>query len=111
MKIPTDPRPDLSVDHELWQSALCAAVGRDQNAPVYWALDGLRCLGVSLRAKPDGALRLEPGEMDATEFQAACARYLLPHLTALRAVLRDAASRQAPEECVSQEMDAVRCAA
>jgi len=106
-----DPRPDLVADHPLWQGVLRVAGSRTEYAALYWALDGLRCLGVRLQRRPGGALRLEPGEMAPDEFQVACNRYLLPHLAALKAVLRAAAAVDQPSEPAPTTAEAVLCAA
>ena len=106
-----DPRPDLVADHALWQGVLCVAGSRTECGALYWALDGLRCLGVRLQRRPGGTLRLEPGELDPDEFQVACNRYLLPHLAALKAVLRTAAAVDQPSEPAPTTAEAVLCAA
>ena len=101
----SDPRPDLHVDHDLWQVTLQSVCEREGGASALsWALNGLRCLGVQIVSQQRGALRLASGEMDGEEFQRACQRYRLPHLLELRAALRDAARRkwlQDPELCRS----------
>jgi hypothetical protein len=98
---PNDPRPDLRLDHDLWQStlALASEPGSCQ-AELFWALDGLRCLGARLTRQRAGALRFERGEMDPDEFGQACRHYLLPHLPELRAILRSTADQQRAEEVV-----------
>jgi len=49
--------------------------------------------------------------MEPDEFQVACNRYLLPHLAALKAVLRAAAAVDQPSEPAPTTAEAVLCAA
>jgi hypothetical protein len=56
---------------------------------LYGALAGLRALGAQI-VRTDTGLRLTSGAIDQIEYDAAKARYLLPHRGALVALLSDA---------------------
>ncbi|MHB0858428.1 MAG: hypothetical protein ACYC5M_12750 [Anaerolineae bacterium] len=91
-----NPRPDLAQDQPLWASLLSAAYRKDGPNPegLFWALQGLRCLGARLRVGRH-TLLLERGEQDEATYHANRTRYLLPHAEVLRTLLVEGLPRKA----------------
>lgn len=97
----TDPRPDLTADHDRWQTLLEVAYRHDGQDPhgAYGALNGIRCCGARLAvASPAGTAppsagarpgsRLVRGdELTEAEYQRLRATYLVPHSEALTTLL------------------------
>jgi len=86
--LPTaDPRPDLHMDHALWQALLSRAHGGAIHGAgpdnLFWALQGLRCCGASL-VWIDKHLYLKRGQMSQAEYDQARERYLMPHAQTLK---------------------------
>jgi len=101
-----DPRPDLTADHDRWQTLLEAAYRHDGQDPhgAYGALSGIRCCGARLEvATPVGKApqaagmrtgwRLVRGdELTEAEYQRLRSIYLVPHTEALTRLLNVSAA-------------------
>lgn len=81
-----DPRPDLRRDSRLWSRLLASAW--DSPAGLFWALQGMRCMGAALTVGDKG-IELGRGERTEAEYQADRARYLMPHKARLIALLTE----------------------
>jgi hypothetical protein len=90
--VTADPRPDVAVDHVLWEMLLAMAHGAGNEA-LFWALNGLRCLGARL-VRMEGEMRLVCGEMRPAEYAAEREHWLLPHAGELVAMLGDLGRRE-----------------
>jgi hypothetical protein len=58
VRLTTDPRPDLTDDHHLWNDFSYLAAQRDEM--LAGVLHGFRCMGTRLRKNSDGKFVLRP---------------------------------------------------
>lgn len=90
-----DPRPDLTLDHRVWQELLNAAFVRDGNDPwgVFASLHGLRCCGAALEPAKVG-VQLVHGELSDEEYVSLRKQWLLPQRTLFANLLKGVGTRQ-----------------
>lgn len=89
-----DPRPDLAVDHELWEMLLSIA-RRDADpkmSGLWEVLDCLRGAGAGLKSDLDYGLVIWPGECPQTEYDSFRGRYLAPRKVEITRLLRRTAA-------------------
>lgn len=92
LSLATDPRPDLKQDHRLWGLVLVEAYRYCMHKPDLFEfvgnLHGVRCGGARLLRRPNGSLKLIPGEWKPDEWNRITAKYLAPYKEDLKAIFQ-----------------------